>query len=130
MTPAAVQAFVDAMERMRELVYSTPFKPGNTPLSLVPNLEKVLFDYYYRGEYDAFWQQDCCDQERYFDRHGDIPSVFSGGWYDPFAGRYDALFRGDVETEPDAPAAADGPLEPRGYTRTGMFFCGRRGFRS
>ena len=84
--PVAAQAFVEAMERMRELVHATPFKPGDTPLALVPNLERVLFDYYHRGEYDEFWQQDCCDQERYFDRHGDIPSVFSGGWYDPFAG--------------------------------------------
>jgi hypothetical protein len=29
--------------------------------------------------------QDCCDQERYFDRHADVPGVYSGGWYDPFA---------------------------------------------
>ena len=70
---------------MRELVYSTPFKPGHTPLSVVPNLEQTLFNYYYRGEYDEFWGQDCCDQERHFDRHIDAPSVFSGGWYDPFS---------------------------------------------
>lgn len=81
----AKQSIAEAMERMRELVFSTPFKPGHTPLAVVPNLEKTLFDYYYRGKYDEFWSQDCCDQERYYNRHADVPSVFSGGWYDPFA---------------------------------------------
>jgi predicted acyl esterase len=62
-----------------------PFKPGHTPLRIVPNLEKTMFEYYYRGAYDEFWAQDCCDQERYFDRHADVPGVYSGGWYDPFS---------------------------------------------
>ena len=83
--PARKQVIFSAMARLGELVYATPFKPGHTPLSVVPNLEKTLFDYYYRGQYDDFWAQDCCDQERYFDRHADIPAVFSGGWYDPFS---------------------------------------------
>jgi len=81
----ARQVLFDAMEHMGELVWRTPFKPGHTPLAVVPNLEKTLFDFYYRGAYDEFWQQDCCDQERYFDRHADIPATFTGGWYDPFA---------------------------------------------
>ncbi len=83
--PVAKDSIARAMECMRELVFSTPFKPGHTPLAVTPNLEKTLFNYYYRGEYDEFWGQDCCDQERYFDRHADAPSVFSGGWYDPFS---------------------------------------------
>jgi uncharacterized protein len=83
--PVAHRVLCDAMERMGELVLRTPFKPGHTPLRVVPNLEKTLFDYYYRGEYDEWWQQDCNDQERYFDRHADVPGVFSGGWYDAFA---------------------------------------------
>lgn len=82
---AAKQSIIDAMSHMRELVYATPFKPGHTPLAVVPNLEQTLFHYYSRGEYDEFWQQDCCDQERHFDRHADVPAVYSGGWYDPFA---------------------------------------------
>lgn len=84
--PVGQRAISEGMERLRELVCATPFKPGHTPLAAVSNLEKTLFDYYYRGAYDAFWQQECEDQERYFDRHADVPSVFSSGWYDPFAG--------------------------------------------
>ncbi len=83
--PVAKQAIEKAMERLREWVERTPFKPGHTPLAHVPNLEQTVFAYYYRGAYDEFWAQDCCDQERYFDRHADVPGVYSGGWYDPFA---------------------------------------------
>ncbi|MBI3980088.1 MAG: CocE/NonD family hydrolase [Chloroflexi bacterium] len=83
--PAAKQVLHEAMQHLREWVYQTPFKPGLTPLAVVPNLERMLFNYYYRGEYDEFWAQDCNDQERYFDRHADVPGVYTGGWYDPFA---------------------------------------------
>ncbi len=83
--PAALRHIEGAMENMRELVYSMPFKPGHTALSVVPNLEKVLFHYYYDGDYNDFWAQECCDQARYFHKAADIPGVFSGGWYDPFA---------------------------------------------
>ncbi len=83
--PAARAAIVDAMEHMRELVYATPFKPGQTPLQVVPNLEKTLFDYYWRGAYDDFWAMECNDFERHFDRHADVPATFTGGWFDPFS---------------------------------------------
>ena len=83
--PAGKQTILDAMEHMRELVWRTPFKPGHTPLTVVPNLEKTLFDYYYRGEYDEYWADECQDYERHFDRHADIPGTYSGGWYDPYA---------------------------------------------
>ncbi|MCH2318029.1 MAG: CocE/NonD family hydrolase [SAR202 cluster bacterium] len=82
--PAATAQIIEAMENMRELIQSAPFKPGHTPLSLVPNLEKMLFHYYYEGEYNDFWAQECCDQARFFHKSADIPGVFSGGWYDPF----------------------------------------------
>lgn len=83
--PVVRQLIMEGMVQTRDLILSTPFKPGQMPLVAVPNLEKTLFDYYYRGEYDEFWAQDCCDQERYFDQHADVPSVYSGGWYDAFA---------------------------------------------
>ena len=39
--PVAHQLLCDAMEQMGELVLRTPFKPGQTPLRVVPNLEKT-----------------------------------------------------------------------------------------
>lgn len=122
--PIAVKAFADAMERMRELVYATPFTPGDTPLKAVPNLEKILFDYYHRGEYDEFWQQDCCDQERHFDRHGDIPSVFSGGWYDPFAGATTGYFAAMSKQNRTPQRLLMGPWNHGGIRGEGDSFAG------
>ena len=83
--PAAQQSIIDAMEHMRDLVYTTPFKPGHTPLAVVPSLEKTLFDYYTRGEYDEYWSAEYNDFQRYFDRHADIPGTYTSGWFDPYA---------------------------------------------
>jgi putative CocE/NonD family hydrolase len=83
--PVGRRRVIEGMERMREWIYRTPFKPGETPLAAVPNLEKTLFDYYTRGEYDEFWSAEFNDFEAQFARHADVPGTFSGGWYDPFA---------------------------------------------
>ncbi len=61
-----------------------PLRPGETPIAAVPNLEKVLFHYYYDGVYNDFWSQEALDQSPHFDRMADIPAVYSSGWYDPF----------------------------------------------
>ena len=31
-----------------------PLRPGETPIAAVPNLEKILFHYYYDGVYNDF----------------------------------------------------------------------------
>jgi putative CocE/NonD family hydrolase len=95
--PAAQQVIWDGLRDMRRLLDSFPLKPGQTPLAVVPNLEKTLFDYYYRGAYDDFWRRECNDFERHFGRHADVPGTFTGGWFDPFAaamtGHYAAMAR-------------------------------------
>jgi putative CocE/NonD family hydrolase len=83
--PAAQQSIISALEQMRDLVYSTPFKPDHTPLSVAPNLEKTLFDYYNRGDYDEYWSAEYNDFQRHFDRHADIPGTYTSGWFDPYA---------------------------------------------
>jgi putative CocE/NonD family hydrolase len=83
----------NGMAQMRELVYAAPFKPGLTPLAVIPELEETLFNYYYRGAYDEFWQAEFNDFTRYFDRHADIPATYSSGWYDPFAGAQAYAFK-------------------------------------
>jgi putative CocE/NonD family hydrolase len=86
--PAGRRVIEAAMERLGEVVMDLmvePPRPGQTPLRVVPNLERTFFDYYYRGVYDDFWAQDCCDQTRHFERHADVPGVYSGGWFDPFS---------------------------------------------
>jgi len=83
--PAAKRVIVNALEHMRELVYATPFKAGHTSLAVVPNLEKVLMDYYTRGAYDDFWAMEVNDFSAQFHRHADIPVMLTGGWFDLFA---------------------------------------------
>ena len=61
-----------------------PLRPGETPIAAVPNLEKILFHYYYDGVYNDFWSQESLDQSPHFERMADIPAVYSSGWYDPF----------------------------------------------
>lgn len=82
---AAQEKVWDGLRNMRQLVRSTPFTWGSTPLAVVPRLEQVLMDYYTRGEYDEYWAQKCNNFEAYFHEHSDIPGFFSGGWFDPYA---------------------------------------------
>ena len=90
--PAAKAVMLEAMENLRDVVYKTPFKPGHTALAVVPNLEKTFFNYYYRGEYDDFWAQDCLDFVQNFDRHADIPLTIGSGWYDAILRDCDTYF--------------------------------------
>ena len=83
--PEARRVMWQGFRNLRGLLQSMPFKPGQTPLALVPNLEKSLFDYYHRGTYDEYWRQEYHNFERNFHRHADIPMTLTGGWYDPFA---------------------------------------------
>jgi putative CocE/NonD family hydrolase len=86
--PAGRRTIEAAMERLGEVVMAIlaePLRPGQTPLRVVPNLERTFFEYYRRGVYDDFWAQDCCDQTAHFARHADVPGVYSGGWFDPFS---------------------------------------------
>ena len=85
-TPGTQDAIGDALVHMKQWLGLMPFRPGDTPLAHVPDLESVFFDYYYRGCYDDFWAQEGCDQSRHWERHADIPGMFSGGWFDPFVG--------------------------------------------
>ncbi|MBK36798.1 MAG: antibiotic hydrolase [Gemmatimonadetes bacterium] len=74
------QALADATDWLQKL----PPKPDDNPLIGVPHLQETLFDYFYRGEYDDWWSQDCNDQTPYWDNHADIPCLITGGWFDPF----------------------------------------------
>lgn len=90
--PAARKRIESAAERMRELVYQTPFKPGFTPISMVPHLEEVLFHYYYEGVHNDWWGMEAMEQKTRYDQFADIPTVLSGGWYDPFVDDYTRQF--------------------------------------
>ncbi|NQW18754.1 MAG: CocE/NonD family hydrolase [Chloroflexi bacterium] len=81
---AAISQLARGLSESRKWLQNMPFKPGEIPLAAAPHLEETLFNYYYRGEYDEWWAQECNDQTPYWDRHADIPCLITGGWYDPF----------------------------------------------
>src|SRR5262249_27018849 len=116
------------MEDFREWVWRTPFKPGHTPLALVPNLEKTLFDYYYRGAYDEWWAQECLDRTRFYDKHKDIPGTYSGGWFDPLSTSTTTYFTAMAKqnTTPQRRVRAPGTPGgmPGGMSRGGAGGCG------
>lgn len=84
--PEKAKIILDAMRDMGDWLQRFPLKPGETALRVAPDLEKTVFDYYYRGEYDEWWDQESANQEPYFDQHADVPMTVSCGWYDNFVG--------------------------------------------
>jgi putative CocE/NonD family hydrolase len=83
--PAIARAMADACEHLREWVMRMPLKPNCSPLALIPSLEQTFFDYFYRGDFDDFWAQECINFETYLDRFADVPTTIRCGWYDLFA---------------------------------------------
>jgi putative CocE/NonD family hydrolase len=74
--------------RIGELLKNWPIQRGHTPLSLVPLYEKWAFDLLTHADYDAFWRsldnKWMGDVEEYIDQHADVPSYYSGSWYDSY----------------------------------------------
>ena len=86
--PEKVKIILDAMRDMGDWLQRFPLKPGETALRVAPDLEKTVFDYYYRGEYDEWWAQEAANQEPLIQsgQHADVPVTVSCGWYDNFVG--------------------------------------------
>lgn len=82
--PAAMARIEDGGKHIRDLLASMPFRPGETPLAAVPNLERILFQYYWQGTRDEFWSSEIMEPKTRWERFADIPAVFSTGWYDLF----------------------------------------------
>ncbi|HVC35701.1 MAG TPA: CocE/NonD family hydrolase, partial [Chloroflexota bacterium] len=72
--PAIARAMSDAAQHLRDWVMRMPLKPGCSPLSLIPSLEQIFFEYYTRTDYDEFWQQDCINFEAHLERFADVPT--------------------------------------------------------
>ncbi|RYE08662.1 MAG: CocE/NonD family hydrolase [Hyphomicrobiales bacterium] len=69
---------------VRDQLLGMPFKPGETALAAVPNLERILFHYYYDGTHNEFWAMETLENKTRWDQFADVPCVFSTGWYDLF----------------------------------------------
>ena len=86
-----------------------------SPLSGLPGYDLWAREIYERGDEvskDGFWQQPGLNFEANFDRTADVPTVYSGGWYDSYARATTDNFRQPREQTP-SPTASHGTLDAR-----------------
>ena len=64
---------------------SMPWKPGHTPLSLIPGYEAYVLDQWRHGDFDAYWKQVGIYAEGSYDRYADAAMIQMSGWYDAYS---------------------------------------------
>jgi len=70
---------------MRDILADSPVERGETPLAELPDYEAWAFDIMESGAAsEELWQSPGIDFERYHDESADVPTVYSGGWYDSY----------------------------------------------
>lgn len=83
--PSVQQIFADV--DVREVFEEMPIARGETALASLPQYEEWAFDIAETGSLsDDLWQSPGINFERYYDQSADIPTVYSGGWYDSYTG--------------------------------------------
>jgi putative CocE/NonD family hydrolase len=80
--PLLKAALAEANERLPEYVYRLPFKPGTTPLRLLPHYEAWLYKAMTESDYGDYWKQGGYNVEEHYARHADVPVVHQTGWHD------------------------------------------------
>jgi len=59
-------------------------EPGQSPLRLSPTYERWYREYYTTGIAGPLWDSRGLNVERYYGEHADVPTMYSGGWYDSY----------------------------------------------
>ncbi|WP_115865572.1 CocE/NonD family hydrolase [Halorussus litoreus] len=96
--PEVQQTFADV--DFREVLTDDEGRPrtverGKTALAELPQYEEWAFDIMESGRAsDDLWRNPGVDFERYYDESADVPTVYSGGWYDSYTGATCDNFRG------------------------------------
>ena len=72
----------EANERLPEYVLRLPFKPGTTPLRLLPHYEAWLYRAMTEADYGEYWKQVGYNVEEHYERHADVPVLHETGWHD------------------------------------------------
>lgn len=91
--PDVQQVFADV--DFREVLEEGPIERGESALAELPQYEEWAFDIMESGSAsDDLWQNPGINFERYYDESADVPTVYSGGWYDSYTGATCDNFRG------------------------------------
>jgi uncharacterized protein len=83
--PALRRALVESGERIRQHVDSLPFRPGSTPLRVVPEYESWLIEAMRSGPEKPFWHKKGLSVVDHVSDYADVPVLHVTGWYDSWA---------------------------------------------
>ena len=75
-----------ALENVRasQWLDALPWTEGQTPLAHAPSYEKWALELYRNGDYSEYWEQPGFNFAKHWDNHADVPTLFSGAWYDSY----------------------------------------------
>ena len=85
--PALQRQLMANGREMYEWLRRLPWGPGNSPLEGLPVYERWAQELYTHGDgedSDGYWLQKGLNFEPYYDESADVPTVYSGGWYDSY----------------------------------------------
>lgn len=69
---------------MREWLRRLPWPPGGGPLARLPSYDRWARALYEGADDEALWASSGLAPARHYDRTADVPTVYSGGWYDSY----------------------------------------------
>ena len=83
--PVLAEGLTRAAEDLRGWLDRLPWRPGTTPLARTKDYERWAIDMLERAsESDPLWQLPSMNFERFIGQTADVPTVYSGGWYDSY----------------------------------------------
>ncbi|WP_159901606.1 CocE/NonD family hydrolase [Salinirussus salinus] len=68
----------------RDVLASEPPVRGQSPLRHIPNYEEWVFDFMESDGTDELWSRRGVNFRRYREESADVPTVYSGAWYDSY----------------------------------------------
>ncbi|MEZ4521798.1 MAG: CocE/NonD family hydrolase [Thermomicrobiales bacterium] len=83
MADPAVRAALEHV-KASEWLDSLPWQEGQTPLAHAPSYEQWALDLYRNGDFSEYWEHPGYNFEKHWDNHADVPTLFSGAWYDSY----------------------------------------------
>jgi putative CocE/NonD family hydrolase len=79
---AADPEIARAMETASDWLQTMPPQRGRSPLALLPDYERWVFDFMTRGDHEEYWDNPSFNIEANYLQHSDVPVYLVGGWYD------------------------------------------------
>ena len=84
--PSLAEELDRAAVEFGEWLGRLPLRPGESPLARVPHYERWALELYTHGlASEEPWSSTGFDYEAHLEGASDVPTVFSGGWYDSYA---------------------------------------------